>query len=252
MFNFFKKAISVTFIDDSTGYVIDESDIKQEYLPESFDKPTTFELSGKQWVVVKADPVHAMEYSLSKKLTIHLRPVEQMNPKNIRFSLPTLSNELPATEDKRVFHDFILELHEDNWRQIEFLPHKLLPGIQKEMEAVEAILFPEDESTVANGYETIHVRKLGRHNLSISFSDFCEQVKVLEKGAFTFTNHPGYVKDGFALRTANYTYYGTLEGDTIKELCLEDFESVDDEFARIAFRYGLVLVVWCKGQITTV
>jgi hypothetical protein len=35
--------------------------------------------------------------------------------------------------DGRVFEDFAIELDEDQWRQIEFLPLTLLPVIQEEV-----------------------------------------------------------------------------------------------------------------------
>lgn len=193
-------------------------------------------------------------FLIPKKLTLHLRAIEHVNPQNIRFSLPTISNELPSMIDTSLFHDFTLNLREDDWRQIEFFPIQLLPEIQKEMEAVEAILFPEVEATTLLGYDTVHVRKIDRQNLSIDFTDFCEQIAVREKGALTvaFAGYSGFVQDGFALRSDNYTYYGTLKDRIINELCLHQFDQADDEFFSIAARYGLVLTLWCRGQITTV
>lgn len=76
--------------------------------------------------------------------------------------------------------------------------------------------------------------------------------KVERKGAIAFSGHAGFVENGFAVRSKNYSYYGTLDGDVIKELALERFESVDDEFALVADRFELLLVGWCRGEITTV
>jgi hypothetical protein len=55
-----------------------------------------------------------------------------------------------------------------------------------------------------------------------------------------------------AVRSANNIYYGTLEDDIIKELCLQEFDSVGDEFSKLVSQFELVLVLWCRGQITTV
>lgn len=254
MFNFFKKTIKVTFINDATGDTIGISEMKQEQLPEAFEKPTTMQIANKEWQVIKANPIYARDFSTSKKLTLHLSNIEHINPQNMRFSIPTISNELPGIVDTALFHDFTLDLHEDDWRQIEFFPIQLLPVIQKEMAAVEAVLFPEGEATTLLGYDTVHVRKIDRQDLSIDFNDFCELVKIRQKGALTvtFAGNSGFVQDGFVLRSDNFTYYGTGKDGKINELCLQQFDQADDEFFSIATRYGLVLTIWCRGQITTI
>jgi hypothetical protein len=138
---------------------------------------------------------------------------------------------------------FELKILEDDWRQVEFLPLSVLPLIQEEMSEIEKL----SESN------EIHVRrKIGANHLSIPLDEFCELAGIKEKGSLKFYDQDGYVKNGFALRSENYTYYGTIQGDTIKELCLDDFESADTEFYQVAARYNLVLVDWCNGQITTV
>jgi hypothetical protein len=254
MFNFFKKTIKVTFIDDATGDIISISEMKQEQLPEAFDEPATMQVADKEWQIVKADPVYNKDFSASKKLVLHLRSIEYIDPLNIRFSIPTISNDLPLVVDHPLFHDFALDLHEDDWRQIEFFPLQLLPEIQREMTKVEAILFPDNDASTLAGYDTIHVRKIDRQHITIPFKDFCEQITVREKGALTlkFADYSGFVQDGFALRSDNYTYYGTMKDGIINELCLQQFDQADDEFSNIAARYGLALVIWCRGQITTV
>lgn len=130
MFSFFKKTIKVTFIDDATGDIIGFSEMKREQLPEAFDKPTIMHIADEKWQVVKADPLYDREFVVTKELTLHLRRVERMNPQDIRYTIPTISNELPALADMPLFEDFTLQLHEDDWRQIEFLPIQLLPVIQ--------------------------------------------------------------------------------------------------------------------------
>jgi hypothetical protein len=166
------------------------------------------------------------------------------------YSLATTTNELPDLTDSSLFNDFIVEIHEQDWRQTEYLPAGLLPAIQEEMAAIEEILFPEDESEISSGFDKIHIRRLGRYNLSILFQDFCDDINLLEKGALTLTGYTGFVKDSFALRSADYTYYGTMADGVIKELYVQKFEQADDEFAHIASKYQLLLVDWCHGSIT--
>ena len=124
------------------------------------------------------------------------------------------------------------------------------------MSAVEAILFPEDETiSTQYGFDKIHVReKIGEHHLNISLEEFCEVINPISKGSIHMTIYgaTGFVQDGFAIKSANYTYYGTLENNFVKELCLESFESMDDEMSLVCSKYNLVFVSWCIGSITTV
>jgi len=149
--------------------------MKPEQLPESFDKPTTMHLQEEEWTVAKADPVSRQEFALSGKLTLHLVLIERLDPEKVLFTLPTISNELPGTVETRLFNDFTLTLHEDDWRQNEFLPLRLLPVVQEEMAFVEVILFPDDRPEGAFGYKTVHVRnKIGAQHLTIPLAEFCE------------------------------------------------------------------------------
>lgn len=257
MFNLFKKStIHVQFINANTNETIGVSDMKAEQLPVSFNKPTTMHLENEDWQVIKAEPEDAFQFKETRQLKLWLSKVEKLNPNNIRFSIPTVSNETPALCTEKVFTDFILELHEDAWRQIEFLPLSILPTINEEMSAVEAILFPEDETkSTQYGFDKIHVReKIGEHHLNISLEEFCEVVNAINKGSIYMTiyGETGFVQNGFAIKSANYTYYGTLENNFIKELCLESFENMDDEMSLACSRYNLVFVSWCIGSITTV
>jgi len=57
------------------------------------------------------------------------------------------------------------------------------------------------------------------------------------------SDYSGFVKNGFAARSENQIYYGTMEADIIKELCLQQFDSADDEFSTLVTRLELLLVL---------
>lgn len=253
MLGFLDKRIKVTFINHATSETIGISKMPSDKLPETFENSTTLQILDKDWHVIKAEPLNKQEFMVTKKITLHLAEVGFVDPNNILYTVPTLSNELPEMTDKKLFADFVLELHEDDWRQIEFLPVDRLPAIQEEMVAVEAILFPDDETERSFGYKSIHVRsKLGSRHLSIPFADFCALVNIEAKGAIAISGYSGFVENGFSIRSSSYTYYGTLEGEVIKDLCLDRLEDVGDEFATITGKFNLLLVSWCHGQITTI
>lgn len=256
MFDLFKRStIHVQFIDASTNEKIGVANMKEEQLPLSFSKPVTMQLQNKEWQIIKAEPEDAFQFKETKHLTLWLSRFEKPDPNEIRFSIPTISNETPPSLTESLLADFEITLHEDDWRQIELLPLTLLPAIQEEMTEVEAILFPDDETENKNGYDKIHVRtKIGTTSLNISFDEFCDVVNTSQNGVIKIANvnGTGYVQNGFAIKSANYTYYGTLEDNFIKELCLKSFESMDDEMALVCSKYNLVMIRWLEGSITTI
>lgn len=66
--------ITVKFINHLTDYVIHEEEIEQVDLPEDFAIIATVTLHEKIWMLVNATPVHANQYSLTKKLELRLNP----------------------------------------------------------------------------------------------------------------------------------------------------------------------------------
>jgi hypothetical protein len=79
-----KTAIRVKFIDYLNDSIIEEAEIEQLYLPEDFNKEDlSVFFDNKEWLIVKAEPHHALQYSLDKKLKLWLKdPIEAMMKKN--------------------------------------------------------------------------------------------------------------------------------------------------------------------------
>jgi hypothetical protein len=85
-------------------------------------------------------------------------PPVWLDPSTIRYSIPTLAGELPslrgATADEA---EHGLALHEDDWRQLEFLPAESLPHVQESMAELHAF---EAGVRTSFGWDDIYVRKL--------------------------------------------------------------------------------------------
>lgn len=224
-----------------------------DQLPASFDKPTTMHIEGEDWIVEKAQPASSEEFIKKGELVLWLKKVLKVNPAKIRFSIPTITNELPGTSDVLLYHDFTHTIHEDDWRQMEFLPQSLLSEVQTEMKFVEEILFPENDPDFdsLNGFYRIHVRKIGRQQLTFSVNEFLNIVDVMQKGNLAINGHLGFVENGFAFRSSNHIYYGTVKNGTISELCLDEFEGIDEEINNLLIRLNLLLVCWCRGTISS-
>src|SRR5688572_21762880 len=114
--------IRVTFYSADTGQVFATSEIPASSLPESFLVATTLHLGDEDWEVVSADPPTAEEFRKTGALSLRLRRVARMDPNEILYSLPTLSDAIPETDPgSRASGRRVLRLHEDDWRQIELI-----------------------------------------------------------------------------------------------------------------------------------
>ncbi|MEI9910658.1 MAG: hypothetical protein WDO71_13865 [Bacteroidota bacterium] len=126
--------------------------------------------------------------------------------------------------------------------------------MQEEMKMVEEILSPENDPDFdsLNGFDRIHVRtKVNRQLLSVPVTDFIQSFDIIEKGNLAINGYTGFVEGGFAFRSPNRVYYGTIRDDHILELCLDEFDSMDEEISKLLSQYDLLLVCWCRGTISS-
>jgi hypothetical protein len=71
----FNTRIRVVFINHLDDAIIDEAEFEQYNLPEDFQNVNTISIGGHDYHIVRAEPSHARQYSLTKKLTIRLNSV---------------------------------------------------------------------------------------------------------------------------------------------------------------------------------
>lgn len=249
---FNRNKIKVNLIEVVSNEQFGQVKLSADQLPASFKIATTFSYEGEDWQIEKAEPETVEEFSQTKELSLWLKKILKYDPRNTRYSIPTIDNVLPSFSNASPYFDFIHTIHEDDWRQFEFLPATLLPLVQEEMTAIENILFPEDDPDFdsTNGFTKIHVRtKISRDQLRISLEDFFTHVAVQQKGKLKINGHDDVVLNGFAFKTEHHLYYGTIENGMIKQLCLDFFDSMDDEISGVLAAYNLLLVSWCRGEI---
>ena len=82
----FRRKVTVTLIDDTTGAVFASSNMPPDDLPESFAIDTTLHLGEDNWSVIHAEPQTKAEFTKSGKVTLRLRKIETMDPNAISFS----------------------------------------------------------------------------------------------------------------------------------------------------------------------
>jgi hypothetical protein len=248
----FPKRIKVTCIDGVTGQQIGKYKIGLNQLPALFDKPVTLTIEGNTWRVIKANPVSSDDFSILKKLTLHVLNDEQLQQAPLGHNIPTRHASTPLTITTPFYEQCTLDITADDWLQLEFLPAAALPLIQEEMALIDPILLAKDGSNLLLGYETMHIRSQTAHlGVDIPFDAFCAAVQVGKKGNIRFGGD-GFVENGFVVQTDNYEYYGTVVNNQITHLCLTSFDCIDDEFSQITTTWDLALVNWRQCSITAV
>lgn len=248
----FPRKVKVTCIDGVTEQPIGKYKVLLRQLPTVFNKPTTLTIEGNEWRVIKAHPYHSDEFSIFRKLTLHVLNREQLQQAPLGHNMPTRHANSPATSSTTFYEQFTIDIHPADWLQMEFLPAAELPLIQEEVALIDPIVLAVNGSNPLLGYDTQHVRHQTAHlEVDIPFDAFCAAVQVKKKGNIRLAENE-YVENGFALQTDNYEYYGTVVNNRITHLSLTGFESVDDEFFRLVSTWGLVLVRWVECSITMV
>ncbi|HWB61780.1 MAG TPA: hypothetical protein VG733_20015 [Chthoniobacteraceae bacterium] len=161
-----KSTVEVRFVNAADGSVIALSNMPPERLPETFaGMATTLDLSGQKWNVVSASPERKEEFTRAGKLTVTLSRVVVVDPQTLLFSLPTISNECGTPAGDAPPGPDVLSIHEDDWRQVEFVSKKLEAEIRAEIADIRRIRLETGEETdLGDGrkgmvFKKLHVRK---------------------------------------------------------------------------------------------
>lgn len=248
----FPKKVKVTCIDGVTEQPIGKYKVLLHQLPEVFDKPVTLTIEGNEWRVIKAKPHHSDEFSIFKKLTLHVLNKEQLQQAPLGHNLPSRHAIIPSTTATSFYEQFTIDLMPDEWLQMEFLPAAELPKIQEEVALIDPIILADNSSNPLLGYSTQHVRQQTADlGVDIPFDAFCASIQATKKGNVRIAGND-FVENGFAVQSDNYEYYGTLVNNRITHLSLTAYDSVDDEFSQLVSTWDLVLVNWARCSITTI
>lgn len=246
----FPKKIKVTFIHES-GYNIGICKINSDRLPGEFKRPVIIEAFDRRWRVINTVGGENGDYLYTKKLTLEVVEAELVDEMKHGYFKPTIASEMPELVNNNEFEETILELTADNWRQIELLSADIFSTVKEEMEIIQSIRKPGKGVKILSGYNKRYLReKIGAGSNDIQFEELCKLINVQRKGAIQF-NSDGFVKDGFAVQTDSYIYYGRIQGQVIKDLCIYEFDCADDEIFTVLTKLGLIIADWCKGKILT-
>lgn len=243
--------IKVQFIDNSTGQAIGIAEMTADQLPQTFSLATTMRIQENEWTVEEAIPANSVDFIKTKNLVLKLRKIEYMNPENILFTLPTISNELPTTTDRSLYLDFENSISEDDWRQNEFLNHSSFPLVDIEVSKIRDVWKNNRKGVDANfnAFTKCHVRKtIGEPKLLLDLDSIIEVLQTNQIGSLNINNQ--FVMNGFSLQTALTTYYGTIENNKVTQFCISSFsDNSIDEVNKIVNAFDLIFVNWYHCEI---
>ncbi len=176
----------------------------------------------------------------------------------ILFSLPTICKVAPETiPDASKNNCDVLRLHEDDWRQIEFVAASTLPRVDHEMAEIERF---KRANWTGSGFKSVYIRKEGPDGLYPSRVSYGlidsiphDPVQRLMIGTIGTPQREQIVKGGFACRLSPSTFlYGRhLEG-MILDLGLTGLPKeagVLQSLLTFCDKNKLCLADWCAGNV---
>ena len=171
--------------------------------------------------------------------------IVMMNPNDIWFTTPTISNEFPRLVPKTKETPFDIFIQEDDYRANEFLNLSSLHQIQQEFNGIKEVWTNHSKkSGEVTLFKTCHVRKtIGSPGLNINFSELKTLLKCSQSGQVVING--SILVNGFAIKTENTTYFGTLDDETVIELCVFEWnDSTTGEILKIGETFNVLFVNW--------
>jgi len=249
----FSKTVAVTFVDVATGKQIAASNMPVEQLPDTFSLDTKLDLAGEPYSVVSAEPVTKVEFAKTKRLSVGLHRLGALDPNKILFSLPSICGAaLPPLLANTGQQDIVI-LHEDEWRQCEFISTAHADDISAELAWIQDIHQKERASV---GWRKIHVRDRITHPIPTG-TTWDAVRRLLEDsspvGGVAFGRDENSVAGAVGVRLPEQVVlWGVTERGSLTALCVENIErasaSTQTALVRVANELSCVLVRWCKCQ----
>ncbi|CAI1731845.1 TPA: hypothetical protein ACSTJ0_000216 [Serratia fonticola] len=218
------KTVEVTLIELGKDEAFGVSQVPVDQLPDTFEINTTLHLGDVDWQVVEARPATKAEFRETGKVTVVLAKQEIFNidPANVLFSLPTISNDMAIVEAVSSL-DNVLVLHEDDWRQFEFLSAGLNELVQQEIQDILAIYHTQREES---GFKQLHVRRRIAEPLpgvALQLESLAQAFQIEKRfSGVAFNNAAATIVNGFAWQTGSgWIFWGQTDTQgNLVVLCL--------------------------------
>lgn len=242
--------IDVRFYEGDNDEPFAVSNIPIGQLPDTFEVDTVLNLGGQDWQVLRATPARKQAFAQSGVLEIVLARYV-VDPKEILYSLPSIGHDLPEMEPLESF-DKPLVLHEDDWRQCEFVAHSFELHIQFELQAILNIYENHREGP---GFKHLHLRK----EIAEPLTGTALTLQALEQSfefakrydAVALNNGLSKIVGGFGFQTASgWIFWGQVDANgAMTALNLVPFEQanvadISDEIDAFMAKHNLHFVDW--------
>ena len=176
-----------------------------------------------------------------------------VDPQDILFTTPTLNDAVPASVSSSVSRDSWHQMHEDDWRQFEFVSASHRGEMASELEAIDRIWKEQSVPLGEQGtaFRSIHVRKGITRPLDIPMS-VSEFEGLLGGRAYpmTFIGGDKVLQDVHAIGLTNVIIYAVIESDRMTTLGIEAVDrfamtgDTADRLERFLVQHDLRLVHW--------
>jgi hypothetical protein len=250
-----ERTIRVEFINAADNSIMGVSKMAPAQLPDTFAINTTLDIKNQKWSVASAEPMEKGEFLKTGKLRLVLSPLTSANPADILFSLPTISDDIGNAQGNTPPSETVFAIHEDDWRQIEFVWAQYSPEIEKEFADIRQIWASEKSGP---GFKKLHVRKripepLGESSLHVE--DLSKVVPPQKRfDSVGFQRTLGTIPQSFAWSAGPHVVvWGIANPDgKIRRLCLSGLAERDQvapisaALAEMTERYQIYLVDWCR------
>ncbi|MCE9548027.1 MAG: hypothetical protein K8T25_21345 [Planctomycetia bacterium] len=243
--------IEVTFIDDKTGEPFAKTTCAAGALPESFASKTTLHIGSDDWSVISATPLTREEYVRSRLLTLRVRKIEWVDPGKILFSLPSIFNALAPLSTLTLVGDELI-LHEDDWRQVEFVSNSFQDEIEEEIASIRRV---HQDEWANPGWRNMHVRTRPTRPIvsRLTLSGLAKSNNVARVREVSYRDAESPIADGYSFSVCDGLFlYGTAPGDVIEVLAVAPMakeppsRDVVERLAQVAQDFDLCLVNWCR------
>lgn len=255
MFSFGKDhgVIDVKFYEGKSDKPFAQSNVPIEQLPDTFEIDTTMHLGEEDWRVLGAEPPQKTQFKKSGKLNLYLSKVEITNidPNELLYSLPTISNDIAGVEDAKSLEN-VAVLREDDWRQFEFVGREYESSIENELKSISDIYKNHREGMV---FKELHIRKmipspLSKNNLTLEMLKSSFTIEKIYSGV-AFNNAAATIVGGFALYTKSgwllwgqVDKSGTILALNISQTKESSISGISKEIDSFTEKHSLYLVDW--------
>jgi hypothetical protein len=250
------QIIRVEFFDVASQKVFAVSEMPPDRLPETFQLNTVMHIGENDWQVIKAEPITAQEFKATGKLRLSLSKVAYMNPKDILYSLPSISDWIPPSVSSSMTNTNRFELHEDDWQQIELISASQKTLILSELDGIRSIF---QNHRVGQGFNKMHIRQSIKKAILSPLSLKAVHASFPNKEIFETVHYlrsQERISDAFAFKVSPFVVYGYVQSDVVIVLGLHFISHPKgisgDTLGKLAEMMkvnNLVLVDWVHIQL---